>query len=203
MKMLTPFLLLCAGMALTNAAAVPEAEPDQMTGEEHIQEEELLLNFTVPEAEPHEEMSVEEHIQEDDALLFSGGCPGGWARYNGRCFLYFGAAQPWALAERNCRAHGGNLASVHSHAEESFVKGLIQRATNGSPETWIGGSDAQYEGLWLWSDGSHFSFSNWCRGEPNNHWGKQHCTQMNYGGGKCWDDLSCYDYRTYVCVRRV
>ncbi|XP_074518401.1 uncharacterized protein LOC141784460 [Halichoeres trimaculatus] len=47
------------------AAAVPEAEPDQMMDEASIQEGELLLNFTVPEAEPHEEMFGEAHVQED------------------------------------------------------------------------------------------------------------------------------------------
>ncbi|XP_074518387.1 galactose-specific lectin nattectin-like [Halichoeres trimaculatus] len=201
MKMLTAFLLLCAGMTLTDAAAVPEAEPDQMMEEASIQGEELLLNLTVPEAELHEELSGEAHLEEGEGVVFSASCPSGWSRFNHRCFLYNGAAQPWALAEVNCRALGGNLASVHSLAEEHFVKGLILRATNGSPSVWIGGSDSHYEGLWLWSDSSRFAFTYWCRGEPNNYWGNQHCIQMNYGGGKCWDDLSCYDHRPYVCAR--
>ncbi|XP_074555335.1 ladderlectin-like [Halichoeres trimaculatus] len=171
--MLPTLLLLCAGLALTHAAAVPEAEPDQMMEEASVQ---------------------------DDGEVFSGGCPSGWSNYRDRCFLSISTAQTWALAERNCRAQGGNLASVHSYAEESFVKGLIQRTMNGSPRTWIGASDAQQDGIWLWSDSSHFAFTNWCAGEPNGG-GREHCIEMNFGSGMCWNDLSCSYHRPYVCVR--
>lgn len=113
--------------------------------------------------------------------------------------------------QRNCRALGGHLASVHSPAENSFVKGVIHRATYGSPPTWIGGSDAQLvfntqckshlvehlcvfihsvtcccsvvqEGLWLWSDGSYFGFTNWSPGQPDNVGGSQHCLVLNFLG---------------------
>uniref|UniRef100_UPI003D9E6012 ladderlectin-like n=1 Tax=Halichoeres trimaculatus TaxID=147232 RepID=UPI003D9E6012 len=174
MKMLTAFLLVCAGMALTNAAAFPEVEPDQMMEEAPIQAD--------PEAEPHEEMPEEALLQEDDVLAFSGGCPGGWARYHDRCFLYVGTMKTWALAERHCQALGGNLASVHNDAEDSFIKELIHMVTNEFPRTWIGGSDAQQEGIWLWSDGSRFTFTNWCSGQPNNLSWRQHCIERNFGG---------------------
>ncbi|XP_074535590.1 ladderlectin-like [Halichoeres trimaculatus] len=176
MKMLTAFLLLCAGMALTNAAAVPEAEAEQMMEEASVQEAD-------PEAELHEEMTGEAHIQGDDAVVLSGGCPGGWARYHDRCFLYIGATKSWALAERHCQTLGGNLASFHNDAEKSFVNELLHTVTGGELQwTWIGGSDAQQENIWLWSDGSRYTYTNWCSGQPDNLGGQQHCIEMFPGG---------------------
>ncbi|XP_062384960.1 ladderlectin-like, partial [Sardina pilchardus] len=60
-----------------------------------------------------------------------------------RCFKFISTARTWAEAERFCLLLGGNLASVHSVEEYHFIQGLIVMHTNGSPATWIGGSDAQ------------------------------------------------------------
>ncbi|XP_041634975.1 galactose-specific lectin nattectin-like [Cheilinus undulatus] len=202
MKTLAVFLLICAVTALTNAA---EAEPEKMM-------EEPLVEETFPEAGPEEmaeelfveEPFVEEDLFADDSVPFqrSNHCPGGWSLYNNRCFLYVHATMTWAYAERNCQARGGNLASVHSFSEYRFIQGMIYRRTNGYPSTWLGGSDAQHEGVWLWSDGSRFSNINWCPGEPNND-RSQHCLQMNYGGQRCWDDLWCWGHRPFVCARNL
>uniref|UniRef100_A0A3Q3N4A3 C-type lectin domain-containing protein n=1 Tax=Labrus bergylta TaxID=56723 RepID=A0A3Q3N4A3_9LABR len=153
MKMLTGLLLVCAMMAVTNAAG---------------------------------ESSV---------------CPSGWAQYYGRCFLFVGASMTWADAEMNCQARGGHLASVHRFDEYYFIQGMIVRQTGMYPKTWLGGSDAQQERTWLWSDGSYYNFGYWCPGEPNNQYGNQHCLQMNFGDQKCWDDLQCYSYLPFVCAK--
>ncbi|XP_034533054.1 ladderlectin-like [Notolabrus celidotus] len=93
------------------------------------------------------------------------------------------------------------------HEEEMTEEALLQEGTDikgdsWSPETWLGGSDAQHEGVWLWTDSSHFTFTHFCRGEPNNFF-NQHCLQMNYGGGKCWDDVWCDKHRPSVCAKRI
>ncbi|XP_005462756.2 ladderlectin [Oreochromis niloticus] len=106
----------------------------------------------------------------------------------------------WARAERNCLSMGANLASVRSSSEYQVVQSLTGR--HGYPETWIGGTDAPQEGIWLWSDGTSFHFSAWCRGEPNNL-GNQHCIQMNFEGSKCWDDLQCDEHLPSVCAKKV
>ncbi|XP_042566661.1 ladderlectin-like [Clupea harengus] len=107
-------------------------------------------------------------------------CPAGWQQYGERCFRFIDTARTWAEAE------GGNLASVHSLSEYNFIQGLIVTLTHGTPLTWIGGSDAQQERLWLWSDGSRFgAFLHWGPGEPNNAGGAEHCLHMNNGGEWC------------------
>ncbi|XP_042560807.1 ladderlectin-like [Clupea harengus] len=108
-------------------------------------------------------------------------CPQHWTPYGTRCFQFVSTARTWAESESHCVAMGGNLASVHSIAEYSFIQELIRKRTQGAPRTWIGGYDAAQEGLWFWSDGSRFDYTNWAPGQPDNA-GGEHCVEMNFPG---------------------
>ncbi|XP_067435493.1 ladderlectin-like [Thunnus thynnus] len=174
MKLLTVSVLVCSMMALAGAAALQEAEKDNET-EAIIQEEEHRVDKR------------------------STSCPSHWTEYNGRCFLYIPRTLTWAQAEKNCLSMGANLASIHRTREYYEIKRIISDRTHSSPETWIGGSDSQEEGVWFWSDGTPFAYSYWCRGEPN----KQHCLQMNYGGNNCWDDVWCDAHRPSLCAKKI
>ncbi|XP_042561955.1 ladderlectin-like [Clupea harengus] len=109
-------------------------------------------------------------------------CPQFWTRNGTRCFKFVSKARSWAESELHCLAIGGNLASVHSIDEYSFIQELILGHTEGTPRTWIGGCDAAQEGLWFWSDGSRFDFTTWAPGQPNNFGGQEHCVEMNFPG---------------------
>ncbi|XP_041636061.1 ladderlectin-like isoform X2 [Cheilinus undulatus] len=193
--MLTMFVLVCAVMALTNAAAVPQAVDDRVTGNPFIQE-------GVQEAQP-DVLMFGPYAQQNASLSVqgSGFCPLGWAGHNGRCFIYIPSPTTWAYAEKRCQARGGNLASVHSFDEYIFIQEMILEVSRGYPLAWLGGSDAQQEYVWLWSDGSYFNFPLWCPGQPDNKSGWQNCIQMNYGDHKCWDDQWCTDYLPFVCAK--
>ncbi|XP_039463469.1 ladderlectin-like [Oreochromis aureus] len=128
-------------------------------------------------------------------------CPPGWTRISDRCFYYVPTVMSWARAERNCLSMGANLASVHSLSEYQTIQSLT--AHYGYPRTWIGGTDAPQEGIWLWSDGTSFHYSHWCPGEPNNVSHNQHCIQINHGDSKCWDDLGCDRHLPSVCAKKV
>ncbi|MEQ2271043.1 hypothetical protein XENORESO_020587 [Xenotaenia resolanae] len=128
-------------------------------------------------------------------------CPGGWTFYNHHCYLYISAAYTWAQAENYCVSQGGNLASVHSSTEYDWLKSFIYSRTYSHPLIWIGGSDAQQEGNWFWSDGSRFSYKSWCSGMPRTNNGFN-CILMNYSDCKCWLDYSCSYQSPFVCVRK-
>ncbi|KAG5264620.1 hypothetical protein AALO_G00256190 [Alosa alosa] len=117
---------------------------------------------------------------EDSSALRS--CPKDWELFDQRCFRFISTARTWAEAERFCLLLGGHLASVHSVAEYHFIQGLIVTQTHDSTASWIGGSDAQQNGIWFWSDGSRFTFTLWNPGEPNNGNGGEQCLHMNWGG---------------------
>uniref|UniRef100_A0A3Q1JZW3 C-type lectin domain-containing protein n=1 Tax=Anabas testudineus TaxID=64144 RepID=A0A3Q1JZW3_ANATE len=129
-------------------------------------------------------------------------CPSGWTAYNGRCFLYVPTEMTWADAEKNCLYHGGNLASVHSFEEHHVIQSMILKLTHAYPLTWIGGSDAQQEGTWFWSDGTAFRLQYWAPGQPNNLGSGQHCLLMNFGDLKKFEDHHCSYRKASVCAKK-
>ncbi|XP_034532342.1 type-2 ice-structuring protein-like isoform X3 [Notolabrus celidotus] len=184
MKILAVSALLCAMMALTTAAAVPEEEPEDAQG-------------AVPEEESEDEQAVELDVVKRTH------CHSGWKLIGHRYFFYVAQHLTWAQAEKKCVSLGGHLASVHSQWEYHQIRSLIKAQSHGHPAAWVGGTDSCQEGVWRWSDGSCFDFKQWCRGEPNNGLGtNQDCLQINFSCNKCWDDLWCHHRRPSVCVRK-
>ncbi|XP_049424668.1 ladderlectin-like [Epinephelus fuscoguttatus] len=128
-------------------------------------------------------------------------CSSDWSFLGGRCYHYVPTLMSWAGAERHCQSLGGNLASVHNSQQYFDIQRLISQVTHKNDPAWIGGTDAQEESQWFWSDGTPFRYQYWCQGEPNNNKGNQHCLQMNYSADRCWDDLQCSNKLPSVCVR--
>ncbi|XP_074480140.1 type-2 ice-structuring protein-like [Sebastes fasciatus] len=175
MKALTVSALVCAMMALTRAAALPE---------------ETSGNGSDKTAKSH-------------LVKRSTSCDGGWSEFHGRCFYYVPIAMTWAQAEKNCLSMGGNLASIHNVMEYHEIQRLILMSSHEYKQAWIGGSDAQEEKQWFWIDGTPFNYLNWCAGEPNNYHGKQNCLHMNHAAPKCWDDLQCNNRVPSVCAKKI
>uniref|UniRef100_A0A7N8XYY6 Type-2 ice-structuring protein-like n=1 Tax=Mastacembelus armatus TaxID=205130 RepID=A0A7N8XYY6_9TELE len=148
----------------------------------------------LPEAKDENDQTARSHLVK--RFMF-------WSRYRNRLFHYIPRPLTWAEAERNCQSMGGNLASVHNIWEYHEIQKVIMTASHDYKQTWIGGSNAQQNNVWLWSDGTVFHYSNWCPGEPSNFRRQQHCLQMNYSAQKCWDDLECYGHRPSVCAKKV
>ncbi|KAM6894306.1 ladderlectin-like isoform 5-T5 [Lycodopsis pacificus] len=142
--------------------------------------------------------AAESHLVKREAY-----CSKGWTECSGRCFRYISTPMTWASAEKHCVSLGGNLASVHNILEYEGIQKIILDHSQDNGSTWIGGSDAEEEKEWFWSDGTLFSYMNWCAGEPNNQGGDQHCIQMNFSAQKCWDDVQCSYEKQSVCVKRV
>ncbi|KAK9526949.1 hypothetical protein VZT92_015621 [Zoarces viviparus] len=98
-------------------------------------------------------------------------CPMFWYSFNGRCYKYVSTRMTWADAELYCVSQRANLVSIHSLEEQNFIRFLIKNFDPAEGRTWIGLSDTQKEGTWMWSDGSAVKFVFWNRGEPNNNEG--------------------------------
>ncbi|XP_029137282.1 type-2 ice-structuring protein-like [Labrus bergylta] len=134
-------------------------------------------------------------------------CPCAWTQFQDRCFIYVPKAMTWAEAQQHCQSMRANLASVRSFAEYTAIQSLtaIDRYRN----TWIGASDAQQDRFWFWSDGTPFTYTNWCPYQPDHrHTGTYgpngpYCIQMNFGVGKCWDDGECKAVFPSICAKKV
>ncbi|KAG7233378.1 hypothetical protein INR49_007108 [Caranx melampygus] len=135
-----------------------------------------------------------------DLIKRTSTCPHGWKNINGRCFCFVSNEMSWPRAEKNCQTMGANLASVHNKDQYNKIQEMVRIMSGGFPHTWLGGSDAQETGLWLWSDGSSFNYKH-C-GTFDNYFWREHCLQMNYGDHKCWDDVNCGKYRPSVCAKK-
>ncbi|XP_038588166.1 galactose-specific lectin nattectin-like [Micropterus salmoides] len=156
-----------------------------------------MMALTQAAALPEE---MPENGQAANLVKRSTACSGGWSEFSCRCFHYVPTPMTWAQAEKNCESMGGNLASVHNAEEYHNIQRLITSASRENKETWIGGSDAQEEGVWLWSDGTPFNYRYY--GGFDNFQGKQHCLQINYGDDKRWDDTLCNVRLPSVCAKK-
>ena len=94
---------------------------------------------------------------------------------------------------------GGDLASVGSEEENTFIASLSSKGL------WLGGTDKDQEGKFVWTDGTAWTYQNWNDKEPNNAGDKEDCLQMDGSGS--WNDLSCTDHAfwptNYVCKKTV
>ncbi|CAJ1085707.1 type-2 ice-structuring protein-like [Xyrichtys novacula] len=128
-------------------------------------------------------------------------CTGAWTEFNGRCFRYFPRALTWAAAEKNCQSLGGNLASIQNIEEYHEIQRLIVAGSYNLQLAWVGGNLAHQVTSWLWSDGTRFTYENWCQGDPQNGSGNN-CMQVNYSESKCWNDGNCNEVLPFVCSTR-
>uniref|UniRef100_UPI0037E76FB3 lactose-binding lectin l-2-like n=1 Tax=Semicossyphus pulcher TaxID=241346 RepID=UPI0037E76FB3 len=140
---------------------------------------------------------------EHQLKLQRGGCPMFWYNFNGRCYKYISSRLSWADAELYCVSQRANLVSIHSLAENNFVKNLIKNFDHTEGYTWIGLSDLHKEGRWMWSDGCAVKFSFWHIRQPDNYRGHEDCGHKNFGGDLKWNDFPCHLTFPSVCATRI
>jgi hypothetical protein len=123
--------------------------------------------------------------------------------FGGSCYELFNSFVPWDAAEQQCVAWGGHLASIGSLEEDAALNawpaqlGLSNADGSG---IWVGGTDAQGEGQFLWVDGSAFTLQGWAPGQPDNGAGIDCIEKRNDGAGQ-WYDRRCIDSLRYLCER--
>ncbi|XP_056615804.1 ladderlectin-like [Triplophysa dalaica] len=124
-------------------------------------------------------------------------CSFGWTPFGVECFKFFPQTVNWVRAEKNCQSLDANLVSVRSKAQNEFLLSLVTVNTR----VWIGGHDGEMEQQWLWTDGSPFDYTNWCKTEPNNEKGTEHCLDINWSDNHCWNDVPCTMPMGYICAQ--
>ena len=104
-----------------------------------------------------------------------------------------------------CTAAGyDGMVSLQSSEESDW---LISIAGVGTGSMWLGHSDADSEGNWVWADASSNSYINWQSNQPsNNHATDDYdCAVMlndNIADDGQWYDLSCTESRQLTCSYR-
>lgn len=124
------------------------------------------------------------------------GCEHSWRKFHGHCYRYFSRRHTWEDAEKDCREHSGHLASVHSAAEQNFIRGLSH------DNTWIGLNDRTVEDDFQWTDKMDLQYENWRENQPDNFFaGGEDCVVMIAHENGKWNDVPCNYNLPYLCKK--
>ncbi|XP_060566251.1 perlucin-like protein [Ruditapes philippinarum] len=135
-------------------------------------------------------------------LLFGGvwSCPNGWIRHESSCYHFSHDMEPWTGADYMCNKMGGKLVEIETAAENAVLRPIVDSMNR---TYWIGLSDVQEEGVWMWMSSrtklSTTGFVSWNKGEPNNGLGNENCVTIIHGTGGKWNDWHCIGETFYIC----
>ncbi|KAH3844849.1 perlucin-like [Dreissena polymorpha] len=127
------------------------------------------------------------------------GCRSGWLNHGTSCYHLSHDQEAWINAEALCERFGGYLAEINDVIEDKFLQGWVN---NINKQYWIGGTDLENEGEWLWVHSRTMlssSYTNWLTGEPNSSGGSdENCIDMRpHMAG--WNDEKCWITLNYIC----
>nr|XP_034985744.1 macrophage mannose receptor 1-like [Zootoca vivipara] len=126
-------------------------------------------------------------------------CPDGWAAFAGHCYCLKRDLKTWKNALWSCREEDGDLISIHSIQEYSFV--ISQLGYQSTDLLWIGLNDQKIPKYYEWSDGSAVRLTKWQKGKPAHINDEQSaCVVMN-GESGYWADYFCEEELGYICKR--
>ncbi|XP_013008679.1 C-type lectin domain family 7 member A isoform X2 [Cavia porcellus] len=89
--------------------------------------------------------------------VFSSTCPPNWIAHEKSCYLFSISLDSWYGSKRRCSQLGSHLLKIDTLKEFDFIVGQMSSYPNNS--FWIGLSRNQTESLWVWDDGSTFSYN--------------------------------------------
>ncbi|VDI23307.1 Hypothetical predicted protein [Mytilus galloprovincialis] len=122
-----------------------------------------------------------------------------WLQYENKCFYLSHVEKSWDGARLTCENnYGSRLVEVGSSFENDFLK---NEATVYGQSYWLGGSDTQTQGTWMWvSSQTTFTFTDWFEGEPSSY-PLEDCVRMTKPTFK-WGDFYCSTQYRFICEQK-
>ncbi|XP_033694229.1 LOW QUALITY PROTEIN: lithostathine-like [Tursiops truncatus] len=132
-------------------------------------------------------------------------CPRGSMAYASYCYALFTTPKTWMNANMACQKRSsGQLVSVLSGAEGSFVAALVKNTLKTVSDVWIGlhdpteGSEANGSG-WEWSSTDVLNYVAWEK-DPSTSSSPGYCGSLSRNSGYLkWRDYNCSVNLPYVC----
>uniref|UniRef100_A0A914R3K8 C-type lectin domain-containing protein n=1 Tax=Panagrolaimus davidi TaxID=227884 RepID=A0A914R3K8_9BILA len=119
---------------------------------------------------------------------------------NTLCYSFLSSSTEYLNAEQLCVDLGGHLASIDSAFTDTFLNQKAETSfknTNAS-DFWVGANDLSSSGVWTWTDGKPFTFTDWAQGEPSNDAGSD-CVGVQLANG-LWAAQNCYQRKPFICA---
>ena len=143
-------------------------------------------------------------------LFLNSACQQGWICNGTSCYkLVTSPKLSWKKAKEECDKCQAGLVKVESSEENDFIKTELL-PTDKDDHYWIGLSDSDNEGDWMWTDGTQLDsdgYKNWGDDQPKKKQrNNKHCVEIriktshpdHYGK---WHDRSCSERKKYICEK--
>ncbi|XP_035240899.1 CD209 antigen-like protein C isoform X2 [Anguilla anguilla] len=129
-------------------------------------------------------------------------CPQGWEQFYSKCYYFSSEVKKWYEGHSHCHQQGADLVIIESEQEQEF----IAKSTREHPY-WIGLSDSETEGTWLWADKTSLQKGYWKSGEPDDHYRTENKTQgkikadcvVTVPDENTWEDTRCFSEYRFIC----
>ena len=111
---------------------------------------------------------------------------------SGHLYWYCPVPQTATEAYAFCVADGLQLVTISDAAENAVVRDTAM------DDIWIGVTDLETEGTWLWVTGEEVTWDNWENGQPDDQFNDEDCGVM-YSFSGAWNDRYCELSHDFVC----
>ena len=92
---------------------------------------------------------------------------------------------------------------LDANKQNDLVTYLTRVDIYGDRLFWIGLSDLEQDGLFLWEDGTTVTYSTWSSDEPNDHDGSSDCVHLDYANKRrLWTDSDCFIRNAYALCEK-
>ncbi|XP_035667178.1 uncharacterized protein LOC118409908 isoform X2 [Branchiostoma floridae] len=129
--------------------------------------------------------------------------------FKDRCFRLSTKKANFRRAKTICEQDGGRLAVLQDEETDLFIRKKIRRLPyERTLSYWIGLSDAQEEGTFVWTDGTELTasdYTHWRPGNPDNAvvGDGEDCVEIRQELDYMWNDVDCRKKRHFVCEKDV
>ncbi|XP_048239843.1 perlucin-like [Haliotis rufescens] len=131
-----------------------------------------------------------------------GRCPLGFLRHGDSCYWISTTVASFAEAKTYCQYMQSHLARITSKVEDDFLRGHVRRRGKGT-DYWLGATDMNVEGKWLWEGNKAMTYTNWDRNNPNNDKGVENCLGLRKEFNYKWNDYQCHHRLNFICEKNL
>lgn len=121
-------------------------------------------------------------------------CKSGWSYFDGMCYSTSKSCKNWTEAQKTCQSYNANLVRIKNQEENVYV----QHRLNGA-KGWIGLSDRNIEGTFVWADNQPSNFTHWAKNQPNNYNNEDCVHTLGVKHSFLWNDVECDTCHNYTC----